>query len=894
MKAAHAQAAAVGALLLALLAPCSQGTFTDPLPDLTAAVTAAAWGPGMRVAGHDNGQVVGVDDATGFDRWSANVGAAVRDLAVRGDQVLALAGAQATAFWLGNGTVAWTLREDAVLVAADAEGDQWWLARSDGVLAQLDGAGRVAARHATGLASVTDLDVVGGRWAAAGAAGLAVAGTGGGAPLALGGQFQRVRWTGSGAGLAVDGAGRLQRFTAATGLAVQPAALSSTVSALDAAPGAAAAGGPEGFVHALDGDGTPRFAPIATYANSILDVALAGDHAVVATRGGWLGSIALEPAPIALLLAPADGAIVPNPFTVRWAYADPDAAPGDQVRHRISVRSPGGAWQVVATGFSPADPLSRLREQAVDLAAFASGSALDLRLEVIDKDGRSRTTAVSRPLLLDSEPPYAAGGISPADGERVAVARPLVGVGHRDRDSGVLGSATVIVLDGESGHVDWKSQPSFTEFQPVYDLADGWHSWQVTVQDRAGNRFTRGGTFLVDTTLPTPGTPEVEALLDVVVLRFTTPEPAACEARASTHRVQDGLGTGHALALSGLAPDTAYDVLLTCQDEAGTSATRSVPVRTLPGAAGAGIRLDVRTDPEAPGSLGYFTTPPAIVATADPPEATLSWSVDGQPLAPMPAHAAVGDGRHNVLVLARAADGAGTTRALQVAVDASPPDVPAPAVDEARRSLSWTPVTDPQSGVVQLRLEGLLDGSWLTLLDLPAIARQADGLPPDVTQVRLVARNGAGLEASRNATLPAAAAGDLLLSTASVLASQVGADERVHVRVRLAPPDASAEVVLVDANGVHRPFSDHVGVGPRVQDHSAPASAFPAGRHAVLVRLLPSGTTLDVGSVDIAAAAHQSATGTRGEAVAQRDSPAIGPWLALGLAAMAWGQRRRR
>jgi hypothetical protein len=177
----------------------------------------------------------------------------------------------------------------------------------------------------------------------------------------------------------------------------------------------------------------------------------------------------------------------------------------------------------------------------------------------------------------------------------------------------MIPNATPSGADAQSGHsfiVDWGTTDSYGEQETVSGFEtsgmvtlwsidyDTTYHYRITATDEHGNsRSTADHTFstpVADITGPVISDLVLVPGVTTATLTFTTDEFASCAVDKYTWPDMhyfgyntEWSGSGHALVLTGLSPDTAYAFDLECEDESMNRTDRwswENPVfRTLPG-----------------------------------------------------------------------------------------------------------------------------------------------------------------------------------------------------------------------------------------------------------------------------------------------------------------------
>ncbi|HEX6096863.1 MAG TPA: carboxypeptidase regulatory-like domain-containing protein [Thermoanaerobaculia bacterium] len=121
----------------------------------------------------------------------------------------------------------------------------------------------------------------------------------------------------------------------------------------------------------------------------------------------------------------------------------------------------------------------------------------------VDASGNQQTTAFTSTFATtDSIAPVLAI-VSPADGAWTNAPRPTIHVSITDALSGADMTTATLTLDGQPVQ---QIGGSSIYYVPPANLADGTHTFNATVADKAGNASSISGTFRIDTIAPGPAT----------------------------------------------------------------------------------------------------------------------------------------------------------------------------------------------------------------------------------------------------------------------------------------------------------------------------------------------------------------------------------------------------
>lgn len=119
-----------------------------------------------------------------------------------------------------------------------------------------------------------------------------------------------------------------------------------------------------------------------------------------------------------------------------------------------------------------------------------------------DRAGNQASASLAFQVLLDTTPP-SISGLMPADGSIVNVPLPTCYALFSDPDSGIDLASVHLVLDGVDQTAAATITPSTILFTPAAALAQGKHTFTLTVKDPAGNQAGLSSTFMLDTVPPT-------------------------------------------------------------------------------------------------------------------------------------------------------------------------------------------------------------------------------------------------------------------------------------------------------------------------------------------------------------------------------------------------------
>jgi len=228
--------------------------------------------------------------------------------------------------------------------------------------------------------------------------------------------------------------------------------------------------------------------PVSLRASNTLTVRLVGLRGATATV--VLRGIDEHP-PHITVRAPAAGVFLNvSPVSTQLLLSDDVAGldPG-----RFAVRVDGQDRTSVFPTFPNA--LQVTVEGSLDLP---DGSHA-LEVDIADRAGNTASTPAA--FSVDRVPPVIAN-LSPADGATLDVPRPAISASLSDTLSGVDTDSIYVVLDG----TDVTAQAAVTEHSihliPAADLADGTHTVELLLADRAGNHASASSTFTVITVPP--------------------------------------------------------------------------------------------------------------------------------------------------------------------------------------------------------------------------------------------------------------------------------------------------------------------------------------------------------------------------------------------------------
>jgi Glucodextranase, domain B/Bacterial Ig-like domain len=324
----------------------------------------------------------------------------------------------------------------------------------------------------------------------------------------------------------------------------------------------------------------------------------------------------------------------------------------------------------------------------------------------------------------DTQPPVIAF-TTPAAGSLLAAVEPTIAATYSDSGSGIDPASVHLLLDGTDRTAEAQVTGSGLTFTPSAPLADGGHTAQVTVRDRAGNQAQAAVSFTTDTVPPaivfTSPSTEGGFVNSAALLVTGTVSDASPVVSVQINGTQVPFVNGMFQSTITLV-DGVNEVLINAQDAAGNQgiASRFVTLDTTP------PELQVKTP-----SSGQIVNASEIQVTgqATDDRELAEVTVQGDPV-PVSADlfaAAVPVTSGDNLISVRAVDRAGNETIVNVPVNrfdlpdvtiTSPADLSflrATAVD-----VSGT-VSDPQARVTVNGVSATVSGTVFTAPGVPLI-----------------------------------------------------------------------------------------------------------------------------------------------------------------------------
>jgi protocatechuate 3,4-dioxygenase beta subunit len=257
-----------------------------------------------------------------------------------------------------------------------------------------------------------------------------------------------------------------------------------------------------GFTTALSADaksvtltGTwPDSAELTVSAGNVTDVF--GRHPAQAFTSTFR-TVDLSP-PAVTTIIPANNAIqVASNATIAVTFSEPLADATD-IAALITLAKSGAsvAGTVAKTSpttavFTPAAPLNGDARYNVTVTG------------AVDASGNRQSAAFNATFATNDTVAPALTIVSPANGAWTNAPRPTINVTVIDALSGADFVSATLTLDGQPVQQNFGGAIVYT---PAADLADGSHAFTASIADKAGNRASVDGTFLIDTIAPGPAT----------------------------------------------------------------------------------------------------------------------------------------------------------------------------------------------------------------------------------------------------------------------------------------------------------------------------------------------------------------------------------------------------
>ena len=288
-------------------------------------------------------------------------------------------------------------------------------------------------------------------------------------------------------------------------------------------------------------------------------------------------------APKVSTVVPANGAyqVAANAaITVTYDEAlDPNTDPASIVKlERGGVAVAGTAAYTASTVivFTPSAPLSN-----DSIYTVKSNGARDVsgNVQTAGFTSTFASTDTLAPVLTVA---------SPSNNAWIRSLRPQVQVNAVDPTSGVAGATATLMLDGASVTPQVSGATIF--FTPASDLAEGTHTIEASIEDRAGNRGSVTSTFKLDATAPS--VPSLVGISAGASLTGTlTIGGAASDATSGVARIDLYVDNSNFLDVFPAAFTTSYNTQNLADgyhafsaeavDVAGNISARSTPVQAL-------------------------------------------------------------------------------------------------------------------------------------------------------------------------------------------------------------------------------------------------------------------------------------------------------------------------
>jgi hypothetical protein len=300
------------------------------------------------------------------------------------------------------------------------------------------------------------------------------------------------------------------------------------------------------------------------------------------------------------------GNVAPTPATWSWTV---DTIPPETT---LTQTPPNPSNSKTATFAFASNEAGSTFERSLDGGPFAavvspetlqnlSEGAHTYQVRAIDKAGNVAPTPAVCSWTVDTVTPVIA--LNPADGQTVNTATPLMVAAYSDALSGLNLASLAIVLDGTDVTSNFTVTAENASWTPAAPLADGPHTWRVTLRDKAGNEGAALAAFQV--VVPVVPNPPVITTPNKKT-NDNTPRIEGTSAAGVTIKMYKGetlLGTGTAddngnwsVHATVVLPDGPHAIFATASNANGESKASNVVtvvVDTVPPPPPANLRYKV-------------------------------------------------------------------------------------------------------------------------------------------------------------------------------------------------------------------------------------------------------------------------------------------------------------
>lgn len=262
-------------------------------------------------------------------------------------------------------------------------------------------------------------------------------------------------------------------------------------------------------------------------------------------------------------------------------------------------------------------------------------------------------------------------------------ARPAVQIDLADALSGIDITTATLSIDGAAVQQTGGSTQIY--YVPSADLAEGTHTLDASIRDKAGNRSALSATFSIDTQLPSAatvtGVTEGQKISGTVTLGG-----AATDSGSGVARIQLASGT-NVFATTDATLSVAYDTTRLSEGPHELTA-RAVDVAGNIGPAGAPLHVIVDNAPltlsiNTPAANQRFRDAVTVKVTTSEPVTkvdfalgTMTFSDSAAPYEATFDLTSLGDGNQTISVTGTAYDTTTTTATRTIVVDRTPPAAP--------------------------------------------------------------------------------------------------------------------------------------------------------------------------------------------------------------------------
>jgi hypothetical protein len=318
-------------------------------------------------------------------------------------------------------------------------------------------------------------------------------------------------------------------------------------------------------------------------------------------------------------------------------------------------------------------------------APLADNSVYTVKVNgAMDASGNVQTTAFTSTFATTDTVAPVLTVTSPANNTWIRTLQPQIQVNGVDPVSGIAAASGTLRLDGTA--VTTQLSGATMYFTPATALAEGTHTLDASMTDRAGNTGTVTSTFKLDATAP--AVPQLTGIgQDATLNGSITIGAITSDATSGVHRVEVYVDNSHFLNLTAPALSAGYDTRSLADgwhnftaravDVAGNTTAVSPPIRALInnrpltltfGSPGAGTQVrdavsTTATASEPVVSIVFTASGSSITDEASPYEAMF-------PLASAP------EGPLVITATATAQSGETAQTSLTVVVDRTPPVLP--------------------------------------------------------------------------------------------------------------------------------------------------------------------------------------------------------------------------